>query len=111
MANRKLAASLIGSWKAGALTNSEFAGRYVGCIDSANAAEAFAALPQELREAVRDAISEAPTTEVGWGRMMITESNCGGTETLDETERRHARQLQEYRVGVEALRAWLEQEE
>jgi hypothetical protein len=93
---------LLRMYRRGALTDREAAARVIDLVAEADVAELVSQLPADLLARVRRELKESPTTEEGWGRMLLIR---GGTFTADyDPDVERAR----WRFGVEALRSYFE---
>jgi hypothetical protein len=92
--------SLLRMYRRGVLTDREVTTRVIDLAAEADVAELASQLPTDLLASVRRVLDESPTTEEGWGRMLLIR---GGTFTADyDPEAERAR----WRSSVEALRSY-----
>jgi hypothetical protein len=108
MSNEARIRRLLTNWQCGALVDVEFTLQFFLLVAKDEVDAAFRCLTPEARELVERKVASAAQCDEDWGKVLIVQSYCGKPLSREESRRQEAAQLRQYRLGVEAVRAYLD---
>lgn len=82
--------------------------RAIATLGTVPVAEHLPTLPDDIRGFVTESVRDAPATDSEWNEFKIVSSHCGREKTAEEFETDARADLLQYRIGVEAVRAFLD---